>query len=111
MNETLKYFRLSGGDIPANVVVACKPDEVELLHEKCAGYTLEETERPEDAQIVSASLCINPPADLDDVYANVKITKYEGPNCRRCQNRFRYSEYCSCHYRQTKPCYRFKLER
>lgn len=119
MDETLKYFRLLGDDIPANVVVVCKTDEVELLHEKYASYTLEETERPEDAQVVCASPHINPApftmynpaAYLDDVYANVKSAKYDGPNCVRCQHRFRYSEFCTCHYRQTKPCYRFKLER
>ena len=119
MDETLKYCKISSGDISVNVVVACKPDEVELLHEKYAGYTLEEMELPEGAQIVCASPHINPDpfvmhnpaAYLDDVYANVKSSKYDGPNCGRCQNRFRYSEFCACHYRQTKPCYRFKLER
>lgn len=119
MDETLKYFRLLRGDVPTNVVVTCKPDDVHLLHEKYAGYTLEETEHPEDAEIVCAEPRVNlalfkmynPAAYLDDMYANVKSAKYDGPNCGRCQNRFRYSEFCTCHYRQTKPCYRFKLER
>ena len=119
MDETLKYFKLSGGGIQGNVMVVGKSDKVDLLRKKYADYALEEAECPENAEIVYAGprlelalfMEYNPAAYLDDVYANVKSAKYDGPNCGRCQNRFRYSEFCTCHYRQTKPCYRFKLER
>lgn len=120
MDETLKYYKLKGEGIYANIVIAIKPEQVEDVVRRFGdkGYTLEETERPEGAQIVCAEPHINPApfvmhnpaAYLYDVYANVKSAKYDGPNCGRCQNRFRYSEFCTYHY-QTKSCYRFKLER
>lgn len=119
MDENLKYFKLSGAGIEANVVVACKPDEVERLREKCADYTLEECECPKGAQIISAEPPIPDPVMLEyhniaaeyGQYLGKKCTVYDGPNCGRCANRFRYSDYCSTHFHSTKPCYRFKLEK
>ena len=61
MNEDLKYYKLSGQGIEANIIVACKPDEVERLFKKYEGYTLEETEKPEGAHIVNA----RPPEPMD----------------------------------------------
>ena len=123
MEEELKYYKLSGGNIEpggATIVVACKPDEVERLREKCEGYELEETERPAGGQLVSAEPVMHESRmltmygqylDMYEPMLNVKHTVYDGPNCARCQNRYRHSEWCSNHYRSTKPCYRFKLER
>lgn len=121
MNEKKKYFKLSGGDIgDKQVVIACKPDEEDAMRQKLEGYTLEELEeceRPDDAQIVSVEPRINPiPFTLpdyvyDDPWQNVKRVIYDGQNCARCANRCRRSPWCDSHYRSTKPCYRFKLEK
>ena len=121
MDEELKYFKLSGGDIEpggATIVVACKPDEVERLREKYEGYELTETERPENAQIVSAEPRMpNPePFVLRNPYAYIPRGPIEreawgGACCARCQNRYNLrSDYCYKHQNDNR-CYRFKLER
>ena len=123
MEEELKYFKLSGGNIEpggATIVVACKPDEVERLREKCKDYELEETERPENAQIVSAEPPIPNPEpfvlDVRNPYAYIHRDSIEreawgGACCARCQNRYNLrSDYCYKHQNDSR-CYRFKLAR
>lgn len=117
MDENLKYYKLSGEGIEANIVVACKPDEVERLFKKFEGYTLEETECPKDAQIVSAEPRINPePFMLRNPYAYLprdpmEREAWEGKCCDRCKNRYNLrSDFCYKHQNDDR-CYRFKLER
>lgn len=125
MDEELKYYKLSGGNIEpggATIVVACKPDEEERLREMYRDYELTETERPADAHIVTAEPTIQRPRpfvmpeygeylSMYEPMLNIRHAVYDGPNCARCQNSYKASEWCSRHYRSTKPCYRFKLER
>lgn len=120
MDENLKYFKLSGGDIgDKHVVVACKPEQEDAMRQKFEGYELEECEPPKDMQMVSVEPTFNPNVhvlhnyamDYGDPWQNVRRTIYDGPNCGRCANRFRRTDWCDNHYCSTKPCYRFKLEK
>lgn len=120
MDENLKYYKLSGEGIEANIIVACKPEEVERLFKKYDGYTLEETECPKDAHIVKAQLpmpnmtpfmqeYINY-ASMYEPYMNVRHSAYNSLTCARCKNRYKRSDFCDRHCGD-KNCYRFKLER
>ena len=124
MDENMKYYKLSGEGIEANVVVACKPDEVERLFKKYEGYTLEETECPQDAHIMKAQ----PPIPGMDIYMQEyrminsmmygypkkRRVMFDAPKCAKCLNRYgksnRQRDWCSRHWQEEK-CYRFKLER
>ena len=119
MDEDLKYYKLSGEGIEANIIVACKPDEVERLFKKYEGYTLEETEKPEGAHIVPAQ----PPTPMDpfalelrnyasmyEPFINVKHSVYDTKTCERCKNRHKRSEFCDRHCHDSR-CYRFKFDR
>lgn len=119
MDENLKYYKLTGEGIEANIIVACKPDEVERLFKKYDGYTLEETECPKDAQIISAEPRFNPEpfeltmrnyGDYLSPGGKVRSSIYDGPCCGRCANRYKRSEFCDNHYHSDR-CYRFKLEK
>lgn len=118
MDENMKYYQLSGDGINANIVVACKPDEVEKLFKKYEGYTLTETECPKEAHIVSAEPNINPaPFMLHDYYkdygnpfVNVKTPYYDTPTCARCKNRFKHRDFCDKHCTDSN-CWRFNLEK
>lgn len=122
MDETLKYYKLSGEGIEANAIIAIKPEDVDATRERfeAKGYTLEETECPKNAHIVEAE----PPmpnmgpfmqeyrnyASMYDPFVNVKHAAYGSPTCQRCKNRYKRSDFCDRHCAD-KNCYRFKLER
>lgn len=121
MDEEQKYFKLSGGGIEpggATIVVACKPDEVERLREKCKDFELTETERPENTRQVNAEPMMPNPGlfVLRNPYAYISRDPIEreawgGACCARCQNRYNLrSDYCQKHQNDNR-CYRFKLAR
>lgn len=117
MSDELKYFKVSGNDIKAGVIVVCKPEEEDALREKFDGYEIEPCERPENASFVMSDLRIGDALpymrSLTDSYLGdgaPRRTVYDGPCCGRCANRFRRSDWCSAHYRQV-SCHRFKLEK
>ena len=109
MDETLKYYKVTGPDIEQDVVLAIKPEDVEATRERfeAKGYTLEETERPEGAMLVDARRFTN-------AYPNPCINRreqWEGKCCDRCKNRYNLrSDFCYKHQNDDR-CYRFKLER
>lgn len=113
MDETLKYYKVTGPGIEQDVVLAIKPDIVDETKERYAkrGYTLEETEAPKGGMMIDASLPYTRMPRFDEpVFHGERRLIYDGPCCARCANRCRRTDWCDSHYRSDR-CYRFKLER
>ena len=106
MDEGLKYFKLSGADIEANVVLAMKPEQVEETKAQFEGkgYKLEECEAPKNATPVRMEpLILNPRINVRE--------EWDGPCCTRCKNRYNLrNDWCASHYLNER-CFRFKLDR
>lgn len=113
MDETLKYYKVTGPGIEQDVVLAIKPDRVDETKERYAkrGYTLEETEVPKGGMMIDASMPYTRMPRFDEpVFDGGRHVRYDGSCCGRCKNRYKRSDFCDRHCKDIN-CYRFKLER
>ena len=117
----MKYYNLIENGEKTNAVIAVDSENEDEACKRLieAGYDLEECERPIDANITIEEPQINHhhlvlrkfQSCLNDPFQNVRHTIYDGPNCARCANRFRHSDFCDSHFDSNRSCYRFKLEK
>lgn len=117
----MKYYNLIENGEKTNTVIAVDSNNEESACKRLleAGYDLEECERPKDANIIFEQPQMAPcnyvlqkfPSCLNDPFQKVRHTIYDGPNCARCANRFRHSDFCDSHFDSNRSCYRFKLEK